>query len=95
MSICFILLAAGKGKRFKSKTLKQFTIYRNKPLFMHSVDKAIKSNLFKKIVLVTNGKVKLKNKKIIIIKGGNERYQSSQKAIDFVKKKKIQKCVYT
>ena len=52
MSDCFILLAAGKGKRFKSKKPKQFIIYKNKPLFMHSIDKAIKSNLFKQIILV-------------------------------------------
>ena len=89
MSNCFILLAAGKGKRFKSKILKQFIYYKNKPLFMHSIDKAIKSNLFKNIVLVTNNKVKLRNKKIIIIKGGKERYQSSQKALEFIKNKKF------
>ena len=89
MSNCFILLAAGKGKRFKSKTLKQFINYKNKPLFMHSIDKAIKSNLFKEIILVTNGKIKLKSKKIKIIKGGKERFQSTQKALDFIKKKKI------
>ena len=47
MTNCFILLAAGKGKRFKSNNPKQFTNYINKPLFMHSVDKAIKSKLFK------------------------------------------------
>ena len=74
MSNCFILLAAGKGKRFKSNTLKQFTNYKNKPLFMHSIEKAIKSNLFKQIVLVTNNKINLKNNKIKIIKGGKERY---------------------
>ena len=91
MNNCFILLAAGKGKRFRSKTLKQFIKYKNKPLFMHSVDKAIKSNLFKKIVLVTNSKIKIKNKKIKIIKGGKERYQSSQKALDFIKNKKFRK----
>ena len=89
MSNCFILLAAGKGKRFKSKKPKQFTIYKNKPLFMHSIDKAIKSNLFKEIVLVTNNKIKLKNKKIKIIKGGKERYQSSQMGLEFIKKKKF------
>ena len=89
MSNCFILLAAGKGKRFKSKTLKQFIYYKNKPLFMHSVDKAIKSNLFKEIVLVTNNKIKLKNSKIKIIKGGKERHQSSQKALEFIKNKKF------
>ena len=89
MSNCFILLAAGKGKRFKSKTLKQFINYKNKPLFMHSIDKALKSNLFNEIVLVTNSKIKLKNKKIKIIKGGKERYQSSLKALNFIKNKKF------
>ena len=89
MSNCFILLAAGKSKRFKSNTLKQFTNYKNKPLFMHSIDKAIKSNLFKNIVLVTNNKIKLKNKKVKIIKGGKERYQSSQKALEYIKNKKF------
>jgi len=89
MSNCFILLAAGKGKRFKSKNLKQFVNYRNKPLFMHSIDKALSSNLFKEIVLVTNNKIKLKNNKIKIIKGGKERYQSSQKALEFIKNKKF------
>ncbi len=89
MSNCFILLAAGKGKRFKSKTLKQFINYKNKPLFMHSIDKALKSNLFNEIVLVTNNKIKIKNKKIKIIKGGKERFHSSQKALEFIKKKKF------
>ena len=89
MSICFILLAAGKGKRFKSKTLKQFINYKNKPLFMHSIDRALKSNLFKKIVLVTNQQIKLKNKKIKIIKGGRERYQSSLKGLEYIKNKKF------
>jgi len=89
MSDCFILLAAGKSKRFKSNTLKQFINYKNKPVFMHSVDKAIKSNLFKKIVIVSNNKINFNNKNIKIIKGGKERYQSSQKALEYVKNKKI------
>jgi len=89
MSNCFILLAAGKGKRFKSKTRKQFINYKNKPLFMHSIDKALKSNLFKEIILVTNSKIKLRNKKIKVIIGGKERFQSSQKGLEFIKKKKF------
>ena len=73
MSNCFILLAAGKGKRFKSKNPKQFTNYINKPLFMHSVDKAIKSKLFKSIIIVSNFPIKnIKNKSIKIIKGGKK-----------------------
>ena len=89
MSNCFILLAAGKGKRFKSNTPKQFINYKNKPLFMHSIDKAIESNLFKEIILVTNNKIKLNNKKIKIIRGGKERYHSSQKALRFIKNKRF------
>ena len=88
MSNCFILLAAGKGKRFKSNNLKQFINYLNKPLFMHSVDKAIKSKLFKSIIIVTNNPIKnIKNKSIKIIKGGKERHHSSQKALNFIKNK--------
>ena len=90
MSNCFILLAAGKGKRFKSKNPKQFINYINKPLFMHSVDKALKSKLFKSILIVSNIPIKsFKDKSIKVIKGGKERYQSSQKALNFLKNKKI------
>ena len=82
MSNCFILLAAGKGKRFKSNKPKQFINYINKPLFMHSVDKALNQNLFKSIIIVSNVPIKnIKNKSIKIIKGGKERYQSSKKAL--------------
>ena len=57
MNNSFILLAAGKGKRFNSRVKKQFIDYKNKPLFMHSIEKAKKSKLFKKIVLVTNEQI--------------------------------------
>ncbi len=88
MSNCFILLAAGKGKRFKSNKPKQFINYINKPLFMHSVDKALESKLFKSIIIVSNAPIKnVRNKSIKIIKGGKERYQSSQRAINFLKNK--------
>ena len=90
MSNCFILLAAGKGKRFKSNNPKQFINYINKPLFMHSVDKAIKSKLFKSIIIVSNVPIKKnKVKSIKVIKGGKERYQSSQKALNFIKNKRF------
>ena len=90
MSNCFILLAAGKGKRFKSNKPKQFINYVNKPLFMHSVDKALESRLFKSIIIVSNVPLKnIRNKSIKVIKGGKERYQSSQNAINFLKNKKI------
>ncbi len=90
MSNCFILLAGGKGKRFKSNNPKQFVNYINKPIFMHSVDKAIKSKLFKTIIIVSNVPIKnIKEKSIKVIKGGMERYQSSQKALNYLKNKNI------
>ena len=90
MNNYFIILAAGKGKRFSSKLPKQYTIYKNKPLFMHSVDTAIKSKLFKKIILVLDNVASFKkNKKVDVIKGGNERYLSSKKALNYIKKKKV------
>ena len=89
MNNCFILLAAGKGKRFNTKEKKQFIDYKNKPLFMHSLEKAKKSNFFKKIVLVTNKKIKIS--KVNVIKGGKERSDSSFKALKYLKNKKIKK----
>ena len=50
MSDCFILLSAGKSKRFKSKINKQFITYKNRPLFEHSLQTAINSKLFKRIL---------------------------------------------
>ena len=90
MNNYFIILAAGKGKRFSTKIPKQFTLFKNKPLFMHSIDTAIKSKMFKKIVLVLNKtNVFKKNKYVDVIKGGNERYLSSYKALDYIKNKKV------
>tara|TARA_Y100001970_G_scaffold2234_1_gene2643 strand:+ start:753 stop:1856 length:1104 start_codon:yes stop_codon:yes gene_type:complete len=90
MNNYFIILAAGKGIRFGSKVPKQFIQYKNKPLFMHSIDTAIKSNLFKKIILVLNKPNFFKKNKIVeVIKGGNERYISSKKALDYLKNKKV------
>ena len=63
MSDCFILLSAGKSKRFKSKINKQFITYKNKPLFEHSLKTALDSNLFKKILIVSNKKYKKINYK--------------------------------
>ena len=72
MNNYFIILACGQSKRFNDKELKQFKVYRNKPLFEHSVDKALQSNLFKKIILVVNDKKKIPkkySKKVLVIKG--------------------------
>ena len=90
MGDCFILLSAGKSKRFKSKINKQFITYKNKPLFEHSLKTALDSNLFKKILIVSNKKYKKINyKNIKVIKGGIERQNSTQNALNYLKNKKI------
>jgi len=87
MNNCFILLAAGKGKRFNLKEKKQFIIYKYKPLFMHSIEKAKKTKFFKKIILVTNKKIKISG--VNVIKGGKERADSSFRALKYLKNKNI------
>ena len=89
MNNYFIILASGQSKRFNAKNPKQFNIYKNKPLFKHSLDKALKSKLFKKIIIVLNNKKQIKdkfNKNVLIIKGGKERSDSSLIALKFIKK---------
>ena len=91
MNNYFIILASGQSKRFNSSKLKQFIKYKNKALFEHSVDKALKSKLFKKIILVTNDKKQIKkkySKNVLIIKGGKERSDSSLIGLRFIKKYK-------
>ena len=89
MNNYFIILASGQSKRFNSKKAKQFIRYKNKALFEHSVEKALSSKLFKKIILVVNDKKQIKKrlpKKVLIIKGGKERSDSSLIALKFIKK---------
>ena len=91
MNNYFIILASGQSKRFNSSKAKQFIKYKNKALFEHSVDKAIKSKLFKKIILVINDKKQIKKKypkNVLIIKGGKERSDSSLIGLRFIKKYK-------
>ena len=85
----FIILASGQSKRFNSTKKKQFIKYKNKALFEHSIEKAINSKLFKKIILVTNDKNQIKkkySKKVLIIKGGKERCDSSLIALKYIRK---------
>ena len=89
MNNYFIILASGQSKRFNSKKPKQFITYRNKALFEHSLDKAISSKLFKKIIIVVMNKNLIKKKygkNVIIIKGGKERSDSSLIALKYIKK---------
>ena len=95
MNNYFVILAAGKSKRFSKNLLKQFYKYKNKEIIDHSVEKALKSKLFKKIIIVSNNARYLKKKKypklVSIIKGGKERSDSSLNALKFIKKYKPKK----
>ena len=90
MNNYFVILAAGKSKRFHKNIAKQFYNYKNKEIIDYSVEKAVKSKLFKKIIVVTNNINHFKKKKypkiIKVIKGGKERSDSSLKALEYIKK---------
>ena len=90
MNNYFVILAAGKSKRFDKKIAKQFYKYKNKEIIEHSIEKALNSKLFKKVIVVTNNynhfKKKKYSKSIRIIKGGKERSDSSLMALKYLKK---------
>ncbi|WP_440918629.1 2-C-methyl-D-erythritol 2,4-cyclodiphosphate synthase [Candidatus Pelagibacter sp.] len=92
MNNYFVILAAGKSKRFNKKIPKQFFNYRNKEIIDHSIEKSLNSKLFKKILIVSNNLKHLKKKKypksISVIRGGKERSDSSFKALNFLKRYK-------
>ncbi len=90
MNNYFVILAAGKSKRFHKNIAKQFYNYKNKEIIEHSIDKSLKSKLFRKIIVVTNNVNHLKKKKypkiVNFIKGGKERSDSSLIALKYIKK---------
>jgi 2-C-methyl-D-erythritol 4-phosphate cytidylyltransferase / 2-C-methyl-D-erythritol 2,4-cyclodiphosphate synthase len=89
MNNYFIILAAGTGKRFDKKKPKQYFLYKNKELFEHSLEKAIKSKLFKKIILVVDDPKKIQkrySKNITVLKGGKERSFSSIISLKYIYK---------
>ena len=80
MNNYFIILAGGSSKRFNAKKPKQYFFYKNKEIFEHSIEKALNSKLFKKIILVIDDPRNIKkkySKNILVIKGGKERSDSS------------------
>ena len=90
MNNYFVILAAGKSKRFHKNIAKQFHNYKNKEVIEHSIEKSINSKLFNKIIVVTNNLDYLRKKNyarsISIIKGGKERSDSSLIALKYLKK---------
>ena len=67
MNNYFVILAAGKSKRFHKKISKQFYNYKNKEIIDHSIEKSLNSKLFKKVLVVTNNLHHFKRKNIIKI----------------------------
>ncbi len=92
MNNYFVILAAGKSKRFHKNLSKQIYYYKNKEIIDYSVEKSLNSKLFKKILIVTNNlnyfKKKMYPKSISVIKGGKERSDSSLIALKYLKKYK-------
>ena len=91
MNIYLILLAAGEGKRLKSKKPKPFILVNNKSLIQHSIDKFKNIKEIKKIVVVYNRKHKnrlnkLDGQNIIKVLGGKTRKDSTFLALKVVKK---------
>ena len=91
MSIFLILLAAGESKRLKSTEPKSYISVNNKTLIEHTIYKARKITVIKKIVLVYNKKHKkkldnLKIKNVIKVIGGYTRAQSTYLALKKIKK---------
>ena len=62
MNNYFVILAAGKSKRFHNKIAKQFYDYKNKEIIDHSIEKSLNSKLFKRIIIVTNNLKHFKKK---------------------------------
>ena len=96
MNNCFIILAAGESKRFKSITPKPYYLFKGKPLIQHSINRALNCKKFNKIIVVINKKhlkfikkLKLKNIKIVI--GGKTRAESAYKALKSIQKNSISK----
>jgi 2-C-methyl-D-erythritol 4-phosphate cytidylyltransferase/2-C-methyl-D-erythritol 2,4-cyclodiphosphate synthase len=96
MNNCFIILAAGESKRFKSITPKPYYLFKGKPLIQHSINRALNCKKFNKIIVVINKKhlkfikkLKLKNIKIAI--GGKTRAESAYKALKSIQKNSISK----
>ena len=56
MNNCFIILAAGESKRFKSITPKPYHLFKGKPLIQHSINRALNSKKFNKIIVVIKKK---------------------------------------
>ena len=96
MSLFLVLLAAGDGKRLKSKTPKPYYKVNNKTLLEYSLDAFKKFTEIKKTIIVYNKKHKqhlnkLDLKNTLKIIGGKTRQESTFKALKRIKKMNCKK----
>ena len=93
MNFCFIILAAGISKRFKSSINKPYIKIGSKSLLEIIINKASKFKEIKNIIIVYNKRdfKRLKNLKIgkaKLVKGGKNRQSSTFNALKFLTKRK-------
>lgn len=88
-----IILAAGKSTRLNAKEKKQFIMYKNEPLFLHSLNTFYAMDCIDKVVLVIDEHDKDHEaiKKYLSIKinvtyGGVNRYDSVHNALDYIRR---------
>jgi len=81
-----VLLAAGAGQRTGLETPKQFVKINSRFLFEYSREKFEKSRFVHRIIMVVprefRNKIKIKNKKIKIVRGGRRRQDSLLNALE-------------
>lgn len=92
-----LVLAAGKGIRMNVSTPKQFLIVDKKPLFIHTIDRFMESNLIDKVLLVINkdDEYTVKNflkkykfeKELLITYGGETRQKSVFNGLRYLENK--------
>ena len=89
MKLAAIILAAGKSRRFKSDTPKQFHFYKKDIILNHSIKKFDQIKEIKKIFVGIDSKYQKKysqfikkTKKIKFFNGGNHRCETVKKAIE-------------
>ena len=98
MSLFLILLAAGDGKRLKSKLPKPYNKVNSRTLIKHSLDPFLSFSEIKKIVLVYNKKHKKHLKtcqpnNVIKVVGGKTRQESTFIALKKIKKMNCKKVI--
>ena len=104
MKIIFVILAAGKGKRFGLKDSKLFYLVNKKPLIFYLLQKVEKYKDINEIILVTDREHIFELKKLIrennirkivaVIKGGVKRQDSVFCALKWIKKNKSSRSLY-